>query len=78
MKFSLFVCMFAFAWLTSVAQSQSQDQVWSRVEALTKAIFETKDSLALVDLVSSKVTYGHSAGSFKFLYSFISLFNQAK
>lgn len=63
MKFSLFVCMFAFAWLTSVAQSQSQDQVWSRVEALTKAIFETKDSLALVDLVSSKVTYGHSAGN---------------
>ena len=44
------------------AQSKEEAKVWERVEALTKAVFETKDSAALLDLVSSKVTYGHSSG----------------
>lgn len=47
----------------SFAQSATEAKVWDRVEALTKAIFETKDSAALVDLVSANVTYGHSAGA---------------
>ena len=47
---------------TSFAQSAAE-KVWARVESLTKAVFETKDSLALVDLVSQKVTYGHSGGN---------------
>jgi len=37
--------------------------VWSKVEALTKAIFETKDSMVMKELVSDHVTYGHSGGS---------------
>jgi len=48
---------------TSFAQSKEEEKVWARVEALTKAVFETKDSAALLDLVSTKVTYGHSSGT---------------
>ena len=53
------LCLFS---LVTFAQSSKDNQVWSRVEALSKAVFEMKDSLALLDLVSSKVTYGHSNG----------------
>lgn len=53
----LFFSMFTFA------QSSAGEKVWSRVGALTQAIFETKDSAALADLVSDKVTYGHSGGN---------------
>ena len=43
--------------------AQSNDEkVWTRVEALTKAVFETKDRAALEDLVSKYVTYAHSTG----------------
>src|SRR4030095_17147120 len=45
------------------AQSKEEAKVWERVEALTKAVFETKDSAARLDLVSTKVTYGHSSGN---------------
>ena len=45
------------------AQSSTEEKVWSRVGALTQAVFETKDSVALADLVSAKVTYGHSGGN---------------
>jgi hypothetical protein len=48
----------------SIALAQSKEEkVWQRVEALTKAVFETKDSAALDDLVSNKVSYGHSGGN---------------
>ncbi|MBD0298228.1 MAG: nuclear transport factor 2 family protein [Flavisolibacter sp.] len=47
----------------ATAQSSKEEQVWQRVEALTKAVFDTKDSIALVGLVSDHLTYGHSAGS---------------
>jgi hypothetical protein len=47
----------------SFGQSKEEAKVWDRVESLTKAVFETKDSLALVDLISDKVTYGHSSGN---------------
>ena len=39
-----------------------EDKIWKRVEALHKAIFETKDSIAMADLVAEYVTYGHSGG----------------
>jgi ketosteroid isomerase-like protein len=55
--FILLVCLYI------LAQTPEEKNVWSRVEALTKAIFETKDSAALVELVSTKVTYGHSGGN---------------
>lgn len=44
------------------AQSSEELKVWTRAEALTKAVFETKDSTALKDLVNNYVTYGHSTG----------------
>ncbi len=49
--------------IASFAQSSNDNEVWSRVEALTNAIFKKKDSVALLDLVSTKVTYGHSGGN---------------
>ena len=58
--------LFSMLCLMSIAafpQSSNDNAVWSRVEALTKAIFETKDRAALLDLVSEKVTYGHSGGN---------------
>ena len=47
---------------SSFAQSK-EDKVWERVEALTKAVFETKDGNVLNDLVSENVSYGHSGGN---------------
>ena len=43
------------------AQS-TEEKVWQRVEELTKAVFETKDSVALEGLVNKYVTYAHSSG----------------
>ena len=45
------------------AQSSKEAEVWRRVEALSNAVFATKDSMAMKDLVSEQVTYGHSAGN---------------
>lgn len=63
MKKFLFSSLFFLLSIITFAQSSNDNQVWSRVEALSKAIFETKDSIALLDLVSAKVTYGHSVGN---------------
>jgi hypothetical protein len=58
--------IFSFALLVLVtfsAQAQSkEDRVWRRVQDLTKAVFETRDSIVIKDLVSSRVSYGHSSG----------------
>lgn len=48
--------------LTGFGQSKSDEEVWARVDAINKAIFEVKDSVALADLVAEGVTYGHSTG----------------
>lgn len=50
--------------VTGKARSQEriENKVWQQVEALTRAVFETKDSMALKELVNSKVSYGHSGG----------------
>lgn len=63
MKNLLLVSLFLLITIAGFSQSGNDNQVWNRVEALTKAIFEKKDSAALLDLVSSKVTYGHSSGN---------------
>jgi hypothetical protein len=62
MNKSLFLVSFLLISFICFAQTK-EEKVWQRVEALTKAVFETKDSLALDDLVSEKVTYGHSGGN---------------
>lgn len=45
------------------AQSSKEAEVWKRVEALSNAVFATKDSITMKDLVSEHVTYGHSGGN---------------
>ncbi len=57
--FFLFVSIYTMGF----AQNAAENADWSRVVALTNAIFGKKYSIALTDLVSSKVTYGHSTGN---------------
>ncbi len=57
-----FILAFLVISVTSFAQSSTTERVWGKVGALTQAIFETKDSAALYELVSSRVSYGHSGG----------------
>ncbi|MEI6946781.1 nuclear transport factor 2 family protein [Paraflavisolibacter sp. H34] len=58
----LFLC-FTLLTVAGFAQSKSETAVLARVDALTQAIFGKKDSLVLADVVSTKVTYGHSGGN---------------
>ncbi len=62
MKKVLFILLIAFFASSSFCQSGKEAEVWARVDALNKAVFETKDSAAIEDLVSKAVTYGHSTG----------------
>jgi ketosteroid isomerase-like protein len=59
----LLSCLVFVNSLSSIAQSASEEKVWSRVQALTKAVFEARDSIALKEMVSDHVTYGHSGGN---------------
>ena len=63
MKKLFIAVLLSFPVAAAVAQTQVQSKVWERSEALAKAIFEDKDSVALMDLVSKNVTYGHSGGA---------------
>lgn len=60
---SVLIATFLFISLGTFAQSSKEAAVWNRVEALHKAVFETKDSVAMKELVSKDVTYGHSGGN---------------
>ena len=62
MKKLFLIFLFVSVYTFSFGQNSKEEAVWKRVEALTNSIFGKKDSLALVDLVSNKVTYGHSTG----------------
>ena len=62
MKKSLLSFLFIVFVFIGFAQSV-EDKVWKRVDALHKAVFETKDSVAMADLVAGYVTYGHSGGA---------------
>jgi hypothetical protein len=44
------------------AQSPKENAVIEKVQALNKAVFFDKDSIALERLLAKKVTYGHSGG----------------
>ena len=59
---AIVLILFLVASAFSFAQTK-EETVWAKAEALTKAIFETKDSITLKSLVSDKVTYGHSSGA---------------
>ena len=60
-KFFLSVLLFAITG-GIVAQSKKEKQVLAKVEQLNKAVFVTKDSAAMEELVSKDLTYGHSSG----------------
>ncbi|MEJ7680476.1 MAG: nuclear transport factor 2 family protein [Segetibacter sp.] len=62
MKHFLSILLITFFSSTAFCQSNKETEVWAKVEALNKAVFETKDSAAIQDLVSNAVTYGHSTG----------------
>jgi ketosteroid isomerase-like protein len=59
----LLSCLVFVISLSSIAQSAKEEKVWSRVQALTKAVFEARDSIALKEMVSDELTYGHSGGN---------------
>lgn len=61
-KFSILL-LWCFISTALFAQSSKEEKVWQQVEALSKAVFETKDSMAMQDLVSNGLTYGHSGGN---------------
>lgn len=58
----LFLLVMLASTLGACAQTSEEEKVWSSVEQLTKAVFETKDSLAINGLVNKYVTYAHSSG----------------
>ncbi len=62
MKKLLFIISLSFCTLFVFSQTGKESEVWRKVEALHKAIFETKDSVAIQSLVADNVTYGHSTG----------------
>ena len=49
--------------LPAFAQSKQEARVWARVDALQNAVFGTKDSVVIAELVGDRLTYGHSAGN---------------
>ena len=60
----LFIVLIASCVATlTYSQSKKEAKVWARVDALQKAVFETKDSMVMKDLVSETLTYGHSGGN---------------
>jgi hypothetical protein len=63
MKKIVIFLLTSFVALSAFGQSSEEAKVWARADALRKAVFETKDSAVLNDLVGSKVTYGHSTGN---------------
>jgi hypothetical protein len=63
MKRLIVVLIATFVTSFGFAQSKKEAKVWARVDALQKAVFETKDAEAMKDLVSETLTYGHSGGN---------------
>ncbi len=63
MKASLLVALLFAVVYPTFSQSAKENAVWARVEALNDAVFGTKNEAVIRDLVSSKLTYGHSSGN---------------
>ena len=63
MKKLALLTLLAFVLTGAFAQSsKTENEVWNSVEALTKAVFETKDSIALDRMVAADLSYAHSSG----------------
>ena len=63
MKQSLFILLISLFTTTLFAQNKEEAKLLEKVEALTNALFVTKDSTVIANLVNSKVSYGHSSGA---------------
>lgn len=62
MKKLLFILLLLICISSVFSQRDKEAEVWTKVEDLHKAIFETKDSAVIQKLVADSVTYGHSTG----------------
>jgi hypothetical protein len=60
---NLLAALVLFLFGLQVNAQSTEDKVWQRVEALHKAVFETKDSATIAGLVSDDLSYGHSGGA---------------
>lgn len=58
----LLLLVFLVSTLAACSQSAEEQKVWTSVEQLTKAVFETKDSLVINGLTNKFLTYAHSSG----------------
>lgn len=63
MKYILTIVLLFSLLHPSVAQSVKEKEVWARVEALSKAVFGTKDSVAIKDLTAGKLLTGIPAAT---------------
>jgi len=62
MKKILIVLVVCFSGLVASAQKGKETKIDDKVQALNKAIFVKKDSLALENLLGKEIIYGHSGG----------------
>ena len=62
MKKILIVLVVCFSGLVATAQKGKETKIDDKVQALNKAIFVQKDSLALENLLGKEIIYGHSGG----------------
>ncbi len=62
MKKSLILLVVCFSGLVATAQKGKDSKIEDKVQALNKAIFVQKDSLALENLLGKEIIYCHSGG----------------
>ena len=62
MKKSLILLVVCFGGLVATAQKGKDSKIEDKVQALNKAIFVQKDSLALENLLGKEIIYCHSGG----------------
>ena len=62
MKKSLVLLVVCFSGLFATAQKDKDNKIDEKVQALNKAIFVKKDSVALENLLGKEIIYGHSGG----------------
>ena len=62
MKKFLILLLVCFSGVVATAQKGKDTKIEDKVQALNKAIFVQKDSLALENLLGKEIIYGHSGG----------------
>ena len=62
MKKLLIILLVCFSGVVATAQKGKDTKIEDKVQALNKAIFVKKDSVALENLLGKEIIYGHSGG----------------